>query len=63
MEIQFNNINGNYNKKLKMFDFKRINFHSMIIRLAKTLFYKLTSFDSFNRYNANQSLNHPWITR
>lgn len=49
-----------YSAKLKNIEWKFPNGFS---KLGKDLFLNLMKLNSFERYNANEALTHPWITR
>lgn len=41
----------------------KIKFRRDMSKLAKDLFKKLIALDPAKRYTANESYNHPWLTR
>lgn len=50
-----------FSKKLK--DKEKFQFDDSFSSLAKDLIQKMTAYNSVYRYNVDQALKHPWITR
>jgi calcium/calmodulin-dependent protein kinase I len=49
--------------KQKLEDRQEFKFDDSFSNLAKDLITKLTPYSPINRYNVDQALKHPWITR